>query len=197
MPNANTYRLKEPITANTSIKIPIYRWFALILMSIIASGLVLLFGDANDGLVLQILEFSSIIIGCAIAFPLVAMKKYTDQYEQAGGKRNDAFPKVAPALVVSIVYGFLCTGIASAFSSSYVLPLTKSKIEATVESIEIKGGLFLSEYQLEIDSNKHSVSRDYFSDGDSISLEERISLDGRISKIYVCKDGECLQSRNQ
>ena len=118
MPNANTYRLKEPITANTSIKIPIYRWFALILMSIIASGLVLLFGDANDGLVLQILEFSSIIIGCAIAFPLVAMKKYTDQYEQAGGKRNDAFPKVAPALVVSIVYGFLCTGIASAFSSS-------------------------------------------------------------------------------
>jgi hypothetical protein len=87
--------------------------------------------------------------------------------------------------------------ISSYFTSTYTPPRVESSAKASVNSVEFIGGILTHTYQLKIGDEKYLVKRDIFKTGDSITIENRKSLDDRKERTYLCKDNSCTPNLNR
>ncbi len=188
--NEITLKPKHNPTSNQSGQK--WQWTGLYFLIGIHLFVASIFYTGNDGLMLNLFSFSVIALVFAVIVPVIAYQPHS-KLDKDSVDEDKKQPSIVP-MFITTCFSYASFLVFQIIASSYELPNVVSSQQITVNRLDVIGGVFGNTYRLQTDSGNYVLNNDWVNEGDVFSLELRESLDGRISREYICFKNKCTSN---
>ena len=188
----NEITLKSEHNQTSNQSGPKWQWAGFYFLIGIHLFVASMFYTANDGLMLNLFGFSALALVFAVIVPAMAYQPHSKSSEDCVDKHKKS-SSILPMFITTF-FSFSSVPVFQFIASSYELPNAVSSQQITVNRLDVIGGVFGNTYRLQTDSGNYVLNNDWVNEGDILSLELRESLDGRVSREYICFNDKCTSN---
>jgi hypothetical protein len=169
-----------------------WQWAGLYLLIGFHLAVAAMFFTSNDGLMLNLFSFGLIALLFAVIAPVMAYQPHSKSGDGSVDEHKKS-SSILPMFITTFI-SFVSVVEFQYIASSYELPNIVSSQQITVNRIDVVEGVLGNTYQLQTDSGNYVLNNDWVNEGDILSLELRESIDGRVSREYICFNDKCTNN---